>query len=89
MPTLTSKLLKGDKSPTGDDLREGLTAIISVKLPDPKFSGQTKDKLINSEISRIVGVVTQQLADYLEENPKVPRKLLIRPLWPGRPRSSA
>ena len=63
-----NKLLKGDKSPTGDDLREGLTAIISVKLPDPKFSGQTKDKLINSEISRIVGgVVTQQLADYLEE----------------------
>ncbi|TVR11449.1 MAG: DNA topoisomerase (ATP-hydrolyzing) subunit B [Planctomycetota bacterium] len=73
----TNKLLKGDRAPTGDDLREGLTAIISVKLPDPKFSGQTKDKLINSEISGLVQTaVTQHLGDYLEENPRVAKGII-------------
>lgn len=72
-----NNLLKGTKAPSGEDLREGLVAIISVKLPDPKFSAQTKDKLINSEISGIVQTLAgQALADYLEENPKVARTLI-------------
>jgi DNA gyrase subunit B len=72
-----NKLLKGDKAPGGDDLREGLTAIISVKLPDPKFSGQTKDKLINSEIAGVVqSLVGDALTAYLEENPKVAKSIV-------------
>ena len=72
-----NNLLKGGKAPSGEDLREGLVAIISVKLPDPKFSAQTKDKLINSEISGIVqSLAGQALADYLEENPKVAKTLV-------------
>ncbi|NRA40520.1 MAG: DNA gyrase subunit B, partial [Planctomycetes bacterium] len=70
-------LVKGGKSPSGEDLREGLSAIISVKLPDPKFSSQTKDKLINSEVSGIVqSLAGQALADYFEENPRVAKTLI-------------
>ena len=54
----------------GDDMREGLTCILSVKLPDPKFSSQTKDKLVSSEIGPIINeVLSQALHDFLEENP--------------------
>ncbi len=70
-------LLKAEKGPTGEDLREGITAIISVKLADPKFSNQTKDRLINGEISGIVqSALGQALKDYCEENPKIAKELV-------------
>ncbi|WP_027009820.1 DNA topoisomerase (ATP-hydrolyzing) subunit B [Conchiformibius kuhniae] len=56
----------------GEDMREGLTCILSVKLPDPKFSSQTKDKLVSGEIAPVVGeVLSQSLKDFFEENPKI------------------
>ncbi|NOY44786.1 MAG: DNA topoisomerase (ATP-hydrolyzing) subunit B [Deltaproteobacteria bacterium] len=74
----TNNLLKDVKSGlTGDDVRAGLTAVISVKIPDPQFEGQTKTKLGNSEVRGLVeNVCNEQLSRYFEENPSVARKII-------------
>ena len=83
-------LKANDANLTGDDIREGLAAIVSVKLEDPQFESQTKSKLGNSEVRTIVNsLVGKQFADYLEENPQNAKLILDRCLAASRAREAA
>ena len=83
-------ILKGDDKLEGDDVREGLAAIVSVKLVEPQFEGQTKMKLGNSEVRGMVdSLVAEQLSAYLEENPQVARAILDRCMSAARAREAA
>ncbi len=84
-----TKKLKGS-SLSGDDVREGLTAVISVKLPNPQFEGQTKTKLGNSEIAGIVsGLVYDKLTEHFEEHPKDIRLIIDKAIDAARARDAA
>ena len=86
-----NKLIKEDKEAmTGDDIREGLTGIISVKVPKPQFEGQTKTKLGNSDVQGIVeSVVNEELGAYLEEHPSVARRIIDKAVVAARARAAA
>ena len=85
-----SLLKEKEDNLTGDDIREGLTAIILVKLPDPQFEGQTKNKLGNPEVRRYVEqVMNEYFSYYLEENPDVAKKIVGKALLAARARKAA
>lgn len=83
-------LKENDKNLVGEDVREGLTAIISIKLLDPQFEGQTKTKLGNSDIRGFVeSIVTEKLTMFMEENPTVAKQILEKSLTAARAREAA
>ena len=84
------KILKDDEKVSGEDCREGLTCVISVKLTEAQFEGQTKAKLGNSEIRTLVnGMVSEKMEEFLEENPAVGRAILEKALTASRAREAA
>ena len=86
----SSKTLKENEKLSGDDVREGLTAVLSVKLPEPQFEGQTKTKLGNADMRGIVSKVLQtKLGEYLEENPKIGKELITKAITAQRAREAA
>jgi len=87
----SNKILK-DKDPalSGEDCREGIICILSVKLPNPRFESQTKVKLVNTEIEPVVGSVTYEgLSQFFEENPSIAKKIVERTLTAARAREAA
>ena len=83
-------ILKNDDKISGEDCREGMTAVISVKLTEPQFEGQTKAKLGNSEMRTLVdGVVSDKLEQFLEENPAVGKAILEKAMTASRAREAA
>ncbi len=86
-----NNLLKnGQGALEGEDVREGLAAVISIKIPDPQFEGQTKTKLGNSEVKGIVeSILGESLGEYFEENPPVAKKILEKALSAARAREAA
>ncbi|NYT02873.1 MAG: DNA topoisomerase (ATP-hydrolyzing) subunit B [Methanosarcinales archaeon] len=86
----TNKLVKGEAKLTGDDLKEGLVAVISVKLPDPQFEGQTKTRLGNSAIRGITeSLVSEGLSEFFEENPQVAQSIVEKATEAMRAREAA
>jgi DNA gyrase subunit B len=86
----SSGLFKDQTVPSGDDLREGLCAVLSVRVPDPQFEGQTKTKLGNSEVQGIVEtVINEELAFFLEEHPAVAKLIVQKGVQAARARAAA
>ena len=85
-----NNIIKAKDSLTGDDMREGLTVIVSVKVPQPQFEGQTKTKLGNGEVEGIVGsIVSDRLMTFFEENPAVAKTVIEKTLLAARAREAA
>ncbi len=85
-----NKLLKGKETLKGEDLREGLACVISVKVKNPQFEGQTKTKLGNSEVKGLVeGIVYEKIGTYLEENPPVAKQIIAKCVEASRAREAA
>ena len=84
------KLLKNVSGLSGDDIREGLSAVVSIKHPDPSFNAQTKSKLVTSEVAGIVEqIVNDKLGDYFEENPSVARSIVDKAVLASKARDAA
>ncbi len=86
----SNQIKDGNGNLSGDDVREGLTAIISVKIPEPQFEGQTKTKLGNSEVRSIVeSLFSEKFSEFLDENPTVSRRVIEKALQASRAREAA
>ena len=84
------KLLKSTGNLSGDDVREGLSAIVSVKHPDPSFSSQTKDKLVSSDVTSVVeSIVNEKLGEFFEENPSVAREIIEKAILDNKAKEAA
>lgn len=83
-------LLNEEKAPTGDDYKEGLTSVISIKLPDPQFEGQTKTKLGNREVQGLVeAIINESLSSYCEETPSTAKAIINKGIDAARAREAA
>src|SRR5690606_601495 len=83
----SNNILKDDLTPTGDDVREGLVAVVSVKVPDPQFEGQTKTKLGNAEVESFVNsAVGSRLATWLEEHPADAKRICMKGIMAAQAR---